>query len=93
MVEKKGRGGARPGAGRKPKSKDKATVEQRKTLEELARSHTDEAIDTLLSIMRDTGAPQSARVSASGQMLDRGYGKAPQALVHSGEVQVSRMSN
>lgn len=46
----------------------------------LARSHTREAISTLVSIMADHAAPHSARVSAAQTLLDRGWGKAPQAL-------------
>lgn len=45
---------------------------------DLARQHTEEAIATLVSIMRDTSARETARVAAAENLLDRGWGKAPQ---------------
>jgi hypothetical protein len=47
-------------------------------VQELARQHGPEAIKMLTSIMEDENAPPSARVSAAGMILDRGYGKPPQ---------------
>jgi Family of unknown function (DUF5681) len=49
-------------------------------LEELARLHTVPAIKTLASILSDTKAPFAARVAAANALLDRGWGKARQAL-------------
>jgi hypothetical protein len=49
-----------------------------KRLQELAREHTDSAVETLASIMRDGDASAAARVSAASALLDRGYGKPPQ---------------
>lgn len=69
-----GHGGRRAGAGRKPGSKDRATVEQRAALEELARSHTKTAIDAIVAVASDQ-AQGAARVSAANALLDRGYGK------------------
>ena len=73
------RGGARPGAGRPKGGRDLASGEQRAALEELARSHTETAINVLVEIAT-TGTSESARVSAAGVILDRGYGKAPQHI-------------
>src|SRR6476646_10116513 len=42
----------------------------------LARMHAPTAIKTLVAICKDEKAPQSARVSASQAILDRGYGRA-----------------
>ena len=70
-------GGKRPGAGRPKGSKDKATVAQGATLSELARKHTDVALNTLVSIAT-SGESDAARVSASVAILDRGYGKPAQ---------------
>lgn len=47
---------------------------------DLAREHTEAAIATLATIMQDTAVPASARVSAATAILDRGWGRAPQAL-------------
>jgi len=46
----------------------------------LARSHTRTAINVLVGIMRSKDATPAARVSAANTILDRGWGKAPQAL-------------
>src|SRR5262245_26027894 len=47
-------------------------------IKDLARRHTDEALDTLAAIMRNPKASAAARVSAANAILDRGYGKPPQ---------------
>jgi len=46
----------------------------------LARSHTRTAINVLVGIMRCKDATAAARVSAANAILDRGWGKAPQAI-------------
>lgn len=51
-----------------------------RTVTDLARDFTEEAIDTLADIMRDKKAPAAARVSASTQILNRGWGQAPQTI-------------
>ena len=49
-------------------------------IKELARAHTDKAIETLVSIMDNPKAAPVARVSAANALLDRGYGKPPQHI-------------
>ena len=49
-------------------------------LRELARAHTKDAVDTLVTIMADEGAPEPARISAANSLLDRGYGRPAQTL-------------
>lgn len=51
----------------------------------LARSHTEEAIKTLVGIMRN-GTTEPARVAAANSVLDRGWGKAVQHI----EAEVTR---
>ncbi len=51
-------------------------------LRALARAHTPEAIETLLSIMRNKRTAASARVSAACALLDRAHGKPTQTLEH-----------
>ena len=46
----------------------------------LARSHTGTALNVLVGIMRSKDATAAARVSAANAILDRGWGKAPQAI-------------
>ena len=45
-----------------------------------AREHSTEAIETLARIMRDPKTPPAARISAACALLDRGYGKPSQAI-------------
>lgn len=52
---------------------------------ELARQHTADAIQTLVSIMTNPKSAPAARVSAATVLLDRGYGKPPQAVELSNE--------
>jgi hypothetical protein len=70
-------GGARPGAGRKAGKVSQAKRE----LAEMAKEHAAAALRTLVEIS-ESGESESARVSASIAILDRGYGKPPQALQH-----------
>ena len=49
-------------------------------VQDLARQHTVEAIETLAAIMRDKNAPPAARALASNSILDRGYGRPPQTV-------------
>jgi hypothetical protein len=49
----------------------------------LARAQTELAIRTLTGVCGSEAAPAAARVSAAQALLDRGWGKAPQA--HTGE--------
>ncbi len=51
----------------------------------LARSHTKTAINVLVGVMRSKDATAAARVSAANAILDRGWGKAPQALANGEE--------
>lgn len=72
------RGGSRPRAGRK-----KGKVgEAKRELAEMAKEHAEVALLTLVEIATGDGAA-SARVSAAVAILDRAFGKPPQALEHS----------
>jgi hypothetical protein len=46
----------------------------------LARSHTRTALNVLVGVMRAKDATAAARVTAANSILDRGWGKAPQAM-------------
>lgn len=78
------RGGARPGAGRKKGVRDKATGEQRASLEELARTHTEAALAVLVRVAT-SGESESAMVSAANSILDRGYGRPRQGVDIAGD--------
>lgn len=45
------------------------------TVRDIAREHTEEAIETLAAIMRDEIAPAAARISACTELLNRGHGR------------------
>ena len=47
-------------------------------LKDLARQHTETAIETLVEIMTDADAQAGARLTAANSLLDRGWGKAGQ---------------
>ena len=82
---KKQHGGRRPGAGRKRGSNSRATRDQKVTLSDLARSHATTAIETLV-ILATQADSDSAKISACKELLDRGYGRAPQAVEHEGDL-------
>ena len=44
-------------------------------MRDLARQHTDKAIEVLAGIMNDASAPPTARQSAAAALLDRGWGR------------------
>lgn len=75
-------GGKREGAGRPSGARNKATVERKASLTELAQAHAESAIATLAEVMMDGEAPHSARIAASNALLDRGYGRPQQAVDH-----------
>jgi hypothetical protein len=49
----------------------------RRSIQELAREHTIQALDVLVQIMLNEKAPPNARVAAANTLLDRAFGKAP----------------
>ena len=52
----------------------------------LARKYTEQAIETLVHVMRQPTAPPAARVLAANSLLDRGWGKAAQLVAVDGEI-------
>lgn len=70
-------GGPRKGAGRKPGMVSAAKRE----LADMAKDHAESALSVLTKIMANDQEPASARVSAANAILDRGYGKPPQASI------------
>lgn len=69
-----GRGNPK-GVGRPKGAKSKVAADVRA----LARQYTEAAISTLASIM-NTGESEQARTMAADKLLDRGWGKAAQAM-------------
>lgn len=77
-------GGKREGAGRPAGSRNRATQE----VQELAREHGPDVLSELARLAKEAES-ESARVAACNAILDRAYGKAPQAIEHGGSVQVT----
>jgi hypothetical protein len=50
------------------------------TLRELARTHTETALKTLVQIMKNKRYSPQARAYAANSVLDRGYGKPAQSV-------------
>jgi hypothetical protein len=51
-----------------------------KDIRQAARSHTRQALNTLISTMNDLDAPAAARISAATAILDRGWGRPQQNI-------------
>jgi endonuclease III len=67
-------GGIREGSGRPVGAVNKATSELKLNLSELAREYTNDALETLVEVMK-SGQSDSARIAAATAILDRGYGR------------------
>lgn len=46
----------------------------------LAREHTEEAIKTLATILKDEKATRTTRIAAANALLDRAWGRPPQSV-------------
>lgn len=78
------RGGSRPGSGRPKGKQNEETRKHKARLQDLAREHTEQALKTLVDVMK-FGQTETARLSAANSILDRGYGKPAQAVQVSGD--------
>lgn len=67
----KTKGGSRPGSGRKPGSKNKAT----RPIREAAAVHCEAALAVIVKLMHDAESPANVRLQAANAVLDRAYGK------------------
>jgi hypothetical protein len=83
---KSGRGGKRPGAGRKPKGHVKSSAlsdlnkisalatEPPDEIDGVAQKHARDAIEALVKLLF-YGVSEAAKITAAKEILDRGYGK------------------
>jgi hypothetical protein len=84
--EFKVRGGARPGAGRPPGIPNKVNAEVREIAREWGAAAIKQAAALAGLVMNESGEPigkaesEQARIAALNIVLDRAYGKAPQAI-------------
>jgi Family of unknown function (DUF5681) len=63
-----------------PGGRPKLTRKMRYTVTELARDAAPKAIRTLITVMSSRKSTMTARAIAADRILDRAYGKAPQAV-------------
>jgi len=49
-------------------------------IREAAQEYTQDALDVLVAVMKNTETPAAARVSAASAVLDRGHGKPMQSV-------------
>jgi hypothetical protein len=75
-MRKRHSGMFKPGQSGNPSGRPK----MEKTIRDLARAHTREAILTLAEIARNPKSSDSARVQACNAILDRGWGKPSQYM-------------
>lgn len=76
------KGGVSPNPGGRP-----AVI---RDLREAAQGYSEEALTVLAGVMRDAEAPHAARVAAVRELLDRGFGKAVQAVDVNSKVDVGK---
>jgi len=73
MAFKKGQSG-------NPTGRPKHVLADGKSVSDLAREHTAQALAVLIEVMENVGAAEAARVSAANSVLDRGWGKPKQDM-------------
>lgn len=66
----------KPGVSGNPSGRPKSDA----SIRELARNHTESALQTLVEIAQNKKSPPSARVHAAVALLDRGWGKPAQFI-------------
>jgi len=79
------RGGKRRGAGRKPLLPDIAPLHERVEAAAEARRYFNVALDVLVEVATNDQLPPAARVTAAEAIINRGYGRPPQGVEHSGK--------
>jgi hypothetical protein len=52
-----------------------------RSADSIARDHAEEALDVLVEVMRDPLSEPRDRLKAANDLLERGYGKATQAII------------
>lgn len=89
MPFKKGKSG-------NPGGRAKVKLADGRTLGDLAREHTEEALNVLVAVMRNKDEPGNTRAAAADKVLARGWGQAPQTIAFTDDrqpVDLSGMTN
>lgn len=63
-----------------PSGRPKITLADGRSLKDIARAHTEDAVAVLVELMSDEDTAAPARVSAASAILDRGWGKPSQEI-------------
>lgn len=84
MANPTGIGGFRPGQTGNPRGRPK----ENPIAKELARAHTEQAVQTLAEIMRAEESGAKARAFAATALLDRGWGRPSQSIEVDGQIGV-----
>lgn len=79
MAFKKGQSG-------NPGGRPKKLLPDGRSLVDLAKCHTETAVNALANILMSPTAPEAARISAATALLDRGWGRPSQSMELSGKV-------
>lgn len=77
---RKNNGGARKGSGRKPGSVQLGSSDERAAFGRLCRNLRDWALKGIKDLCEDLETPATVRLAGYTAVLDRGYGKPPQAM-------------
>jgi hypothetical protein len=70
----------RKGQSGNPGGRPKVALPDGRTLADVCRDYTIDAVEVLINVMGDDEQPAAARVTAAGNILDRGWGKPKQDL-------------
>lgn len=75
-----------------PSGRPKIVLADGRSLQDIARAHTEEAVTALVSVLTGEGSPPAAVVSAASALLDRGWGK-PKQDIEAGEVTMTVLAD
>lgn len=64
-----------------PSGRPKVTLDDGRSLSDLAKEHTKSAVDALVSVLNDKASQASAKVQAATALLDRGWGRPHQTTM------------
>ena len=64
-----------------PGGRPKVTLDDGRSLSDIAKEHTKSAVEALVSVLNDKASQASARVQAATALLDRGWGRPHQTTM------------